>query len=50
MTTQPLLQFGTVVLNPAPDGRVVRFQAVLAEQPFDIGFSLNPCPRKPGAP
>ena len=50
MTAQPLLQFGTVVLNPAPDGRVVRFQAALAEQPFDIGFSLNPCPRKPGAP
>ena len=31
MTAQPLLQFGTVVLDPAPDGRVVRFQAALAE-------------------
>ena len=36
MTAQPLLQFGTVVLDPAPDGRVVRFQAALAEQLFDI--------------
>ena len=37
MTAQPLLQFGTVALDPAPDGRVVRFQAALAEQLFDIG-------------
>ena len=36
MTAQPLLQFGTVVLDPAPDGRVARFQAALAEQLFDI--------------
>ena len=36
MTAQPLLQFGTVVLDPAPDCRVVRFQAALAEQLFDI--------------
>ena len=36
MTAQPLLQFGTVALDPAPDGRVVRFQAALAEQFFDI--------------
>ena len=36
MTAQPLLQFGTVVLDPAPDGRVVCFQAALAEQFFDI--------------
>ena len=31
MTAQPLLQFGTVALDPAPDCRVVRFQAALAE-------------------
>ena len=36
MTAQPLLQFGTVALDPAPDCRVVRFQAALAEQIFDI--------------
>ena len=36
MTAQPLLQFGTVALDPAPDCRVVRFQAALAEQLFDI--------------
>ena len=36
MTAQPLLQLGTVVLDPAPDGRVVRFQAALAEPLFDI--------------
>ena len=36
MTAQPLLQFGTVALDPAPDGRVVRLQAALAEQLFDI--------------
>ena len=36
MTALPLLQFGTVALDPAPDGRVVRFQAALAEQLFDI--------------
>ena len=36
MTAQPLLQFGTVALAPAPDGRVVRLQAALAEQIFDI--------------
>ena len=31
MTAQPLLQLGTGVLDPAPDGRVVRFQTALAE-------------------
>ena len=36
MTAQPLLQFWTVALDPAPDGRVVRFEAALAEQLFDI--------------
>ena len=36
MTAQPLLQLGTVVLDPAPDGRVVRFQAALAELLFAI--------------
>ena len=36
MTAQPLLSFETVALDPAPDGRVVRFQAALAEQLFDI--------------
>ena len=36
MTAQPLLQFGAVALDPAPDGRVVRLQAALAEQLFDI--------------
>ena len=33
---RPLFQFGTVALDPAPDCRVVRFQAALAEQLFDI--------------
>ncbi len=36
MTAQPLLEFGTVALDPALDCRVVRFQAALAEQLFDI--------------
>ena len=36
MTAQPLLQFGTVALDSAPDCRVVRFQAALAEQFFDM--------------
>ena len=36
MTAQPLLQLGTGVLNPAPDGRVVRFQTALAEPLFAI--------------
>ena len=36
MTAQPPLQFGTVALDSAPDGRVVRLQAALAEQFFDI--------------
>ena len=36
MTAQPLFQFGTVALDPAPDCGVVRFQAALAEQFFDI--------------
>ena len=36
MTAQPLLPLGTVALGPAPDRRVVCFQAALAEQLFDI--------------
>ena len=36
MTAQPLLQFGAVALDPAPDGRVVGLQTTLAEQLFDI--------------
>ena len=36
MTAQPLFQFGTVALAPAPDCRVVRLQAALGEQLFDI--------------
>ena len=36
MTAQPLLQFGTAALDPAPDCRVVHLQAALAEQLFDI--------------
>ena len=36
MTAQPLFQFGTGALAPAPDGRVVRLQAALGEQLFDI--------------
>ena len=36
MTAQPRLQFGTVALDPAPDCRVIRLQAALAEQLFDI--------------
>ena len=36
MTAQPRLQFGTVALDPASDSHVVRFQAALAEQFFDI--------------
>ena len=35
-TAQPRLQFGTVAPDPAPDCRVVRLQAALAEQLFDI--------------
>ena len=36
MTAQPLLQLGTGVLDPAPDGRGVRFQTALAEPLFAI--------------
>jgi hypothetical protein len=36
MPAQPLLQFGTVTLNPRPDSRVIRLQAALGEQLFDI--------------
>src|SRR5450755_1949359 len=36
MTAQPLVQFGAVTLNPAPDGRVIRLQTALGEQLFDI--------------
>src|ERR1035437_10005465 len=36
MTAQPLLQFGTVTLNPTPDCRVIRLQTALGEQLFDI--------------
>src|SRR5450830_611433 len=36
MTAQPLLQFGTVTLNPTPDRRVIRLQTAFGEQLFDI--------------
>ena len=36
MTAQPLLQLVTVVLDPAPDGRGVRFQTALAAPLFAI--------------
>src|SRR5208282_1863055 len=36
MTAQPLLQFGTVTLNPTPDRRVIGLQTALGEQLFDI--------------
>src|SRR5271155_4102557 len=36
MTAQPLFQFGTVTLNPTPDGRVIRLQTALGEQLFDV--------------
>src|ERR1017187_10325016 len=36
MTAQPLVQFGAVTLNPAPDGGVIRLQTTLGEQLFDI--------------
>src|SRR6266852_5551712 len=36
MAAQPLFQFGTVALNPAPDRRMVGFQTALGEQFFDI--------------
>jgi hypothetical protein len=36
MTAQPLFQFGTVTLNPAPDRRVIGLQTAFGEQLFDI--------------
>ncbi len=36
MTAQPLLEFGPIALDPAPDRRVVYLQVALAEQFFDI--------------
>src|SRR5215831_16129193 len=36
MMAQPLFQFGTVTLHPTPDRRVIRLQAALGEQLFDI--------------
>ena len=36
MTAQPLLQFRSIALDPAPDCRVVRLHAAFAEQLFDI--------------
>src|ERR1035437_5694570 len=36
MTAQPLLQFGTVTLNPTPDRRVIHLQTAFGEQLFDI--------------
>ena len=36
MTAQPLLEFGTVALDPAPHCRVVHLQAAFAEHLFDI--------------
>src|ERR1700682_2833136 len=36
MTAQPLIRFGTVTLNPTPDGRVIRRQTALGQQLFDM--------------
>ena len=36
MTPQSLFQFGTVSLQPTPDRRVIRLQAALGDQLFDI--------------
>ena len=36
MTAQPLLEFRTIVLDPASDCRVIFLQAALAEELFDI--------------
>ena len=36
MTAQPLLQFRTIALDPAPDCRVIRLQAAFAEQFYDM--------------
>ena len=36
MAAQPLLQFGTVALDPSPGRRMVRLQTALGEQLFDI--------------
>ena len=36
MAAQPLLQFGTVTLNPTPDRCVIRLQTALGEQLFDV--------------
>src|ERR1017187_3172308 len=36
MTAQPLLQFGTVTLNPTPDRHVIHLQTAFGEQLFDI--------------
>src|SRR5271157_5736375 len=36
MTAQPLFQFGTITLNPAPDRRVIGLQTALGEQLFNI--------------
>jgi hypothetical protein len=36
MTPHPLLQFGTVPLYPTPNGGMVRLQATLLQELFDI--------------
>src|ERR1700693_1037382 len=36
MSPQPLLHFGAVALNPAPDRRMIRLLRALGEQLFDI--------------
>src|SRR5450756_1081246 len=36
MTAQPLLEFGTVTLNPTLDRRVIHLQTAFGEQLFDV--------------
>jgi len=36
MAAQPLVQFGAIMLHPAPDGRVIRHQTTLGEQLFHV--------------
>ena len=36
MKAQPLFQWGTVTLHPTLDCRVIRLQAALGEQLFDV--------------
>ena len=37
MTVQPLIQFGTITLNPTPDRRVICLQTALGKQLLHIG-------------